>query len=226
MASSPLPISEAQLAANRANAKQSTGPRTAEAKTRTRLNGLRHGLTGQTVFLPDEDRAAYDRHHAAVLDSLKPKTVIESQLAHQIADSYWRLNRINAIENNIFALGIEAHAGEFRDDPEGDAALSQAQTYLEQSRQLNLLSLYEQRINRSILSLHKEFTRVRDNRRAAEARQAQAGREAENFALLKQQGLVTDYDAQPDGPGDGFAFSNRSGEPDFGNFSPFREGSA
>jgi hypothetical protein len=100
-------ISEAQLAANRANATLSTGPATAEAKTRTRLNELRHGLTGQTVFLPG---------------GFKTASIIEKQMAQQVADAYWRLDRINAIENNIFALGIESHDGEFRDDPEGNAA--------------------------------------------------------------------------------------------------------
>jgi hypothetical protein len=102
------PISDAQLAANRANAQHSTGPASPESKSRVRLNDLRHGLIGQTVFLPDEDRAAYDAHHAEFLKTL------------------------DAIENNIFALGIEAHSGEFRDDdPNGDAALGQARTFLD-----------------------------------------------------------------------------------------------
>ena len=47
-------ISEAQLAANRANATHSTGPRTEEGQKRSSLNAMKHGLTGRTVLLPRE----------------------------------------------------------------------------------------------------------------------------------------------------------------------------
>ena len=186
---SPAPISEAQLIANRENAKRSTGPATPEAKSRTRLNGLRHGLTGQTAFLPTEDRGAYDRHHADFRADLQPEGASETQLAQGIADDYWRLNRIKAIEDNIFALGIEAQAGQFSDDALTDAALAQAKTYLDTAKEINLLSLYEQRLNRAV---HKkraelaELQRVRKVARAASSAQT---------------------------PGNGFAFSNNKKSP-------------
>jgi hypothetical protein len=44
-----------QIAANRENAKKSTGPRTPEGKARTRLNAKRDGLTAQVITLPEED---------------------------------------------------------------------------------------------------------------------------------------------------------------------------
>ncbi len=47
--------SEKQVEANRRNALRSTGPRTADGKARSRLNAVTHGLTAQTLILPEED---------------------------------------------------------------------------------------------------------------------------------------------------------------------------
>ena len=62
--------SEAQIAANRANAQRSTGPRSEEGKARVAQNGLKHGLCSTRVLLPGEDGGlgidavwADDLHH-------------------------------------------------------------------------------------------------------------------------------------------------------------------
>ena len=49
--------SEKQLAANRANARKSTGPKTIAGKNRSRFNGLIHGLAAGPVCLPGQDPA-------------------------------------------------------------------------------------------------------------------------------------------------------------------------
>src|SRR6185437_6194490 len=45
----PAPISEAQLAANRANSQLSTGPTSEAGKAKSSLNAVKTGLTGRTV---------------------------------------------------------------------------------------------------------------------------------------------------------------------------------
>ena len=47
---------EKQIAANRENAKKSTGPRTLDGKRKSRRNAVRHGLTAETVIDVLEDR--------------------------------------------------------------------------------------------------------------------------------------------------------------------------
>jgi hypothetical protein len=50
------PVTAAMLARNRAAAKSSTGPRTADGKAASSVNAVTHGATSQTVmFLPGED---------------------------------------------------------------------------------------------------------------------------------------------------------------------------
>ncbi|QOY88960.1 hypothetical protein [Paludibaculum fermentans] len=51
------PISERRLAANRANAQKSTGPRTAEGKLRVSQNATRHNLYSGPHRLPEDIEA-------------------------------------------------------------------------------------------------------------------------------------------------------------------------
>jgi len=161
--------SAGQLIANRQNATHSTGPRTPEAKLRTRLNGLRHGLTGQTILLPEDDRAAYHEHCAGILAELAPEGPRETWIAQSAADEYWRLNRIKAVEDNIFALGIESHSGEFHEDALTNAALAQAHAFVDHAHQINLLSIYEGRINRSVAKKLAELAELQRVRKVARA---------------------------------------------------------
>src|SRR4051812_10868470 len=53
-----MTCSPARLAANRANAARSTGPRTEEGKARSRANAMTHGLAAEVVRTAEEERAA------------------------------------------------------------------------------------------------------------------------------------------------------------------------
>ena len=50
----------AQITANRANAQKSTGPRSAEGKSASRFNALKHGIDAASIVIPGEDPADYD----------------------------------------------------------------------------------------------------------------------------------------------------------------------
>ena len=51
--------SKRQLAANRRNAKKSTGPKTPDGRAAVRLNGLKHGLSAETLILPGENQSDF-----------------------------------------------------------------------------------------------------------------------------------------------------------------------
>ena len=92
------PIPEPRDRANRANARLSTGPRTAAGKERSSMNAVTHGLTSRSPVLATEDAAEYQRHCSQFLDEYKPATPTETHLAQEVADTAWRLNRIPHLE--------------------------------------------------------------------------------------------------------------------------------
>ena len=169
-------ISEKQLEANRRNARRSTGPRTEEGKKISALNARRHNLTGQVTAMTDADRIMHDAFSAAMVESLAPEGAMETQLAQRIATDSWRLNRISAVEDNLFALGHNAHSDDIEiENPEIHAALTAAKVFQVESKQLQLLTLYEQRINRSIqknLATLKALQAERLAKREAEMKEA------------------------------------------------------
>ena len=95
-------ISEAKLAANRATAQKSTGPRTAEGKDASKLNGLKHGLSSPLVVLPCEDQNEYNAMHQAFLEEYTPVSPTEEALVKQIADSQWKMRRLEKLEARVF----------------------------------------------------------------------------------------------------------------------------
>jgi len=96
------PASVNRLAANRANAQKSTGPRTAEGKAASSKNALRHGLTAKTVVLDVEDPAEYEAFRTKIIDSFAPAPGPEQLLTEELADALWRLKRAQRIETAAF----------------------------------------------------------------------------------------------------------------------------
>jgi len=171
-------ITDKQLAANRLNAQRSTGPRTHKGKNRSKLNALRHNLTGQVSAMTEDDRLFYDLFIDGVMKSLAPENALELQLAQRIAHDHWRLNRAAAIEDNIFALGYDASGGHAHEHPQIDAAWTAARVYKLEAKNLELLSIYEQRLNRTL------------QKNLAELKALQAERKAERRAAFDEAALL------------------------------------
>src|SRR5262249_23006097 len=67
------------------NALKSTGPRTPQGKERSRMNGLKHGLSGAGVVLPDDMRAEVDRLIAVYTKEFRPSNEDERQIVEDRA---------------------------------------------------------------------------------------------------------------------------------------------
>ena len=95
------PASALQLAANRANALLSTGPRTEQGRLTSSTNSRTHGLTTRHALLPGEDRSEFELHHQAYRDLYRPQTPISQELVTELADLRWRLERVPAFEAQL-----------------------------------------------------------------------------------------------------------------------------
>ena len=91
-------LSPRQLAARRANALKSTGPRTSEGKTIARLNALKHGFFSCDVVNPVLDGPIRVEEFTTILDALleeyDPQSVRERILIDEVAACCWRIRRL------------------------------------------------------------------------------------------------------------------------------------
>ena len=193
-------LSDRQQRANEINALKSTGPRTEEGKQRIRLNGLRHGLTGQVTIMTDDNRREHDDFCNPILARLGPDGPLELQIANLITHDHWRLNRIHSIEDGIFALGHGYPKNQIDSGaPQADVALSEATTFMRTAKEILLLTTYTARTSRSLEKNMAELRRLQAERKA------QLETDLEEAQLLHQ--LAESKRETFDPAQNGFAFS-------------------
>jgi hypothetical protein len=107
----------AQIAANRANARKSTGPRTVEGKQRSSLNPLKHGLTASTLVLPHEDEIGYQETRGSLYQQYQPATPQECMLVDQLASAWWRTIRARQCETDMLHMQIETLKHKYPEKP-------------------------------------------------------------------------------------------------------------
>jgi len=87
-----------------------TGPKSLPGKYRSSLNALKHGGYAKTKILPFEDEAEYNKLRKDVYKALQPGDVIQKNLANQIVDSLWRIERLEL----KFSFRIDEKIGELK----------------------------------------------------------------------------------------------------------------
>jgi hypothetical protein len=75
-------------------ARHSTGPRSDAGKSRSALNGTRHGLDSLAPVVPGESPAEFERRVALFADGLGAESPLELHYAYEAALASWRLSRL------------------------------------------------------------------------------------------------------------------------------------
>ncbi len=96
--------SEEKRRANRANARKSTGPKSAQGKKAVSQNARRHGILSTHLVLEGESREDFDRLLATLQAELSPVGLLEMTLVERIAVSMWRQRRLVRAESAEVAL--------------------------------------------------------------------------------------------------------------------------
>jgi hypothetical protein len=180
-----MSTSAARIAANKANAQKSTGPRTPEGKARVSSNALKHGLRSdrnpldlaQDTALPFE-REEFNRTLAAFLDDLAPQGPIETRLVERLAQIDLRLNRAIRMETAHlemqFGLMVKSMAGSINEDEQTQRAWITTLAFLKTPSATTLLAQYESRLSRDFA---RTLTQLRQAQKARMKEEAQNSRD-------------------------------------------------
>ena len=112
------PISEKQLAANRANASKSTGPTSPAGKARSSQNAIKHGLTASTfavVRLEDLQEIAHLK--ADLIAVYQPINSQELFALERMALAQQAILRAARLEAGLFTVAMNETMGSYNDRP-------------------------------------------------------------------------------------------------------------
>jgi hypothetical protein len=115
------------------------------------FNGFKHPFTGRPTVMTEDDRKEHILAIREFVRELDPRGYLEIQFTRTIAIDNWRLNRLKAVEENLYAFESFATAARTDNEhPQVHHAMSQALAFATQAKAFNTLSLCEQRLNRAI----------------------------------------------------------------------------
>ena len=113
--------SEARIRANQLNSLKSCGPKTPEGKERSRANGLKHGMAGQGVVIPEDDLGEIERRVEALEADLDPRSALGAILIRKMALFSVRMER--GVRHESAALNYRVrHAADDFDEARIDQA--------------------------------------------------------------------------------------------------------
>ena len=165
----------AQLLANTANSRLSTGPATEVGKQKAARNSAKHYLTAKQIVVPGENPEEYNDLHHGLHQSWTPANTQESILVEQIAQNAWRLMRVRRLEATMFSKMMPKLESErpavpgvtkLRAPANHDEAMLRA--FLNNTKEFDNLRRYATPIERAYHNAIAELTKLQKQRRIQE----------------------------------------------------------
>ena len=97
---------EKQVAANRANAQKSSGPKTAAGKAKSSMNHLSWGFCSNGILMPGEDPVEFRALLDDLLDQHQPANVTEQILVEKMAQNKWLSDRAFRLQSESFIANM------------------------------------------------------------------------------------------------------------------------
>jgi hypothetical protein len=168
--------SELQIKANRKNALKSTGPRTEQGKEAVSQNAVKHGLCANKNVIKSESQEEYNQFRDDMISDLAPAGAMESMLAERIVSLSWRLKRAEHFQNMVIdsLMDYEMSANRYflskalKEAEAGNVELLMGHVInrdFSDSRTLDLLLMYERRIESSLYKATAELRKIQRLRR-------------------------------------------------------------
>jgi len=209
---------EAQIAANRLNARKSTGPKIAEGKAVVSQNAVKpcpersrgNGLLAQQDVINCENQHDFDQFRAALLAGLAPAGGVETMMAERIVSLSWRLKRAERMNSEAVDVMIGKIETDWLDkkerteaglmDPEsGRSELTLGWATIKDfsgSSMLERLLMYERRIESSLYKAMNELQKMQHMREREEAENA-THRGQDAHKTQGRDALATETATQP-----------------------------
>ena len=165
-------VSQARLAANRANAQKSTGPRTAEGKATASRNATTHGLTSKSLLTPTilegESQEDFDDLLNDYTQRFRPVDGLEARMVHNMVGIEWQLRRMRLIEESLIEMELAdpmvgVMIGAPMQETTGCYKVAKAFEQLAQRGTVQLINRVLSRLNRELASAIKQFLDLRKN---------------------------------------------------------------
>src|SRR6202158_95912 len=161
-----IPVAtDKQTAANRLNAQKSTGPKTPEGRAAVRLNGVKHGLTAETIVLKGESQADFTNLLNPPKAEHDPVTPTEEALVVQLAMATWRLRRLYHVEGGFYTFKMKDTVDNRKELKLNDAERMGYVTYLSPET-LGTFNRQENRLERIFYRALHELQRLRKERQS------------------------------------------------------------